>query len=78
MRTQSYRFLQPAIRFSIVPCGKYEGHLLVQQRRVTLSGTYFYYFWLYDTEGKEMGLAARDEEELATFLENACEQKVRP
>lgn len=74
LRSKSYRFVQPAIRFLIMPCGKYQGNLLIQQRRVTLAGVYYYYFWLYDRSGKEIGLAARDDDELIMFTENACEQ----
>jgi hypothetical protein len=66
--SKSYSIVVPAISFAPVYCGRYKGDVVVQQRRVTLAGQYYYDFWLFSEDGREKGLVGRNRAELDEFL----------
>lgn len=72
--SSDYHVLAPALQYVPVRCGLYDGSVIVQQRRVTLGGIYYGYYWLYTVQGIEKGLVARNQSELDVFMSNQCGQ----
>ncbi len=64
-----------ALRYWVVYAGRYLGNLVVQQRRVTLSGSYYTYYWMFSPQGDEIDLVARNESELNAFFANLDRQR---
>jgi len=81
LQTGEARFLLAALRYAVVPRGEYEGHLVVQQRRVKLSGGYYYWFWLMSPDGKDIAAIGPDEDDVRMFFElyvDGCVPAFRP
>jgi hypothetical protein len=65
---QTLRTVTHAIEFKVVAEGRWKGHLIVQQRRFSVRGYNYYWYWLYDTDGTEDGLIGQTMEEVKAFL----------
>ncbi len=50
-----HKFLMPGNEIHIVQEGEYKGHLLVQQHRYFVGAGSYDWFWLFTSEGKEIG-----------------------
>jgi Tol biopolymer transport system component len=49
------RFLIPGNSLYILPKGRYRGYLIVQQHRYFVAGGSYDWYWLFDSNGKEIG-----------------------
>lgn len=54
------RFLMAANYIEIVPNGEYQGHLLVQQHRYFVGAGSYDWLWLFDSDGKEVGVIGEE------------------
>ena len=64
----SVRFIAVALEFQLVGRGNYAGDLIIQQRRPYANAGYYTWYWLFDPNGKEMGLIGPTEEAVKYFL----------
>ncbi len=61
-------FVVAAMRFWVVPGGQYSGDLIAQVRKAKVGAGYYYWFYLFSPDGKELGLIGPDEKAVEDFL----------
>jgi len=69
MKTGEVKFVMPAFEFYSVVRGKYGGDLVVQQRRAKLATGYYYLYYLYTPDGKEIGVVGENQADVDLFLD---------
>lgn len=69
LKTRTVKFLMPAVSFKTVLRGKYAGDLVVRQRRPKLSGGFYYLYYLFAPDGKELGVVGETEFDVGLFLD---------
>jgi hypothetical protein len=66
--TKKVQFVSAGNSVEVVPEGEYKNHLMVQRHKYFLGGGSYDWYWLLDTNGKEIG-AIGEEENLNMFKE---------
>jgi hypothetical protein len=67
-QTQKLQFVSAGNSVEVVPGGEYKNHVIVQRHKYFLPGGSYDWYWLLDTQGKEIGPIG-EEENLSLFRE---------
>jgi len=57
------------VDFSVIPAGRYKNYFIAQQRRAKLAIGYYDWFYLLDSNGKEVGVIGGDKDDVDYFLD---------
>jgi len=57
------------VDFSVIPADQYKDYLIAQQRRAKLGVGYYDWFYLLDSNGKEVGVIGGDQRDVYNFLD---------
>jgi dipeptidyl aminopeptidase/acylaminoacyl peptidase len=68
LQTKKLQFVSAGNSVEVVPNGEYQNHLIVSRHKYFLPGGTYDWYWLLDTDGKEIG-AIGEEENLKLFRE---------
>ena len=66
--TLSPRYFSTCAGFDVIRAGEHQGELILLKRSRDLSGFPYYLYWLYSSEGRELGLAGPDSMDLADAI----------
>ena len=53
----------------MIPAGRYKDYFIAQQRRAKLGVGYYDWFYLLDSNGKEVGVIGGDQRDVYNFLD---------
>jgi dipeptidyl aminopeptidase/acylaminoacyl peptidase len=68
VQTKVVHFVAPALDLRVVLTGAYEGDLIIQQRRPKVGQGYYFWYYLFDQSGKELGIIGQDGKAVENFI----------